>query len=387
MKKTIAIVVPIDFPWREGMSYRVENMARKLCKKYSVTIICPILESSYSKSSTYNDYNIHRFDLRFLRKVFANRLLYRGLFVVLFSLCMLKMRKFSSRISLVQSEQQLALLPATLLSLFCGTKLVIDDIASRSKYYHEHLGFLEVIAHSIETILVRRCSLVIASNANAAKEVKDTIRLANHKVRIIQNGVNTIECLSDKKTNLKTNDVVFIGSMYSDQNRRAVKNLFQMYPSISDRVKDARLVIIGGPLTLLEKTMPVQTSTENLQLLGYLSEAEKERYLRNAAVCALPFSSKDSLAGGNRLKVLDCLAHGKIVVSTPNGVGGLDGIVSGKNVIVESDLNCFLERIIDVLKHREKYTRITSNALKLAAKYDWNNLLTDYLSAMHNLLK
>ena len=308
MKKNIAIIVHTDYPWKEGMSYRVDNMAKNLSRDYEVTVICPILESSFSSISETGTYRILRFDLRILQKLRDNRVLFRILFVGIFALCMVKVRKknpLHQEISLVQSEQQLGLLPARVLSVFCGAKLIVDDILSQNKYYREHLGFFEIIVHVIETILVRQCSLVIATTESVAQDVKTRVHFADSKVKVVPNGVAKVYPFTGLKlVDVSTLDIVFVGSMYSEQNRRAVNNLIQIFPSVLSEVGNARLVIIGGPLDLLKKTLiPFQENIKNnVLILGYLSETEKEKYLLGASVCALPFDRKDSLIGGVRLK-------------------------------------------------------------------------------------
>jgi glycosyltransferase involved in cell wall biosynthesis len=393
MKKNIAIVVHTDYPWKEGMSYRVDNMAKNLSRYYEVTVICPILESSYSSISETGTYRILRFDLRILQKLRENRVLFRILFVGIFAMCMVKVRRkfpFQQAISLVQSEQQLGLLPSRVLSVFCGAKLLVDDLLSQTKYYREHLGFFEIIFHAIETIMVKQCSFVIATTERVAQEVKARVHFDDSKVKLVPNGVAKVyPSPVSKFAALSTRDIVFVGSMYSEQNRRAVNNLIEIFPSVLSDVGNARLVIIGGPLDLLKnKLVPFQENIKNnVLILGYLSETEKEKYLVGASVCALPFDRKDSLIGGVRLKALDFLSYGKILISTPTGIEGISGVVSGENVIVVDNLELFKKYLIDVLKYPEKYEEVRKNSLKLASTYEWGNILKEYLSAIRELTK
>jgi glycosyltransferase involved in cell wall biosynthesis len=391
MKNDIVILVHTDYPWKEGLTYRVDNMAKYLSKEYNVTVACPILESSYLAGSEKGIYQIHRFDLRILQKLGANRVLYRMLFTVLFTLCMVKLRKHlcGKQISLVQSEQQLTLIPGTVLSYLFRTKLIVDDILSRSNYYREHLGFFEIIVHAIETIFLRKCSLIISSNSRVAAEIQNWIHSANSKFSVVPNGVQCPRPFSPEElVNPKSKDVIFVGSMYSEQNRRAVQNLLNIFPSVLVKVKQARLIIIGGPKDLLEQSLRVsyeRSFEKNMLILGYLSEGEKEKYLLGASVCALPFNSEDSLIGGIRLKALDFMSYGKVVVSTPTGIEGIEGALSGRNVIVADDLGVFTDYLIDVLRNPEKYKSVGKNASVLAGKYQWVNILGEYLSIIRSL--
>jgi len=133
-------------------------------------------------------------------------------------------------------------------------------------------------------------------------------------------------------------------------------------------------------------TKPITDSTEfklanqknNVLFLGPIPELEKEKYLDNAAVCPLPFDPKDSPHGGMRLKTLECLSYGALVISTEAGVAGIDGVENGENVLLENDLSRFPHLIVDAIMHPAKYEKLQKNGIQLAQRYLWTNTLKPY---------
>ena len=170
-------------------------------------------------------------------------------------------------------------------------------------------------------------------------------------------------------------------SLYSPQNLRAVRNIVKIFVQVSREVENARLFIIGGPTHMLGNQYLEEIKTlHNVFILGRVSEEEKNRYLSSANVCPLPFDPKDKLTGGVRLKSLECLAHGKIVVSTSSGVEGIAGTSDGVNLFIINDFEMFSKRMVNILNHPENYVEIQKNAILLANKYQWANILQPYLN-------
>ena len=129
----------------------------------------------------------------------------------------------------------------------------------------------------------------------------------------------------------------------------------------------------------------IQKLHRNIFILGRIPEEEKQRHLRTAHVCPLPFDAKDKLMGGARLKALECLAHGKVVITTSAGVEGISGAIDGVNMIIVDNFKDFEKRMIEVLKHPERYEQLRRNATQLAKNYGWKNVLSPYLKIIEKV--
>jgi glycosyltransferase involved in cell wall biosynthesis len=392
MKETVIMIIHTDYPWKEGMSYRVQKMANQLSTKYSVTVISPILESSYSPGiERLKGYEVLRVQINLPRKTETNRLLYRLFFILSFTLSMVRIRKlFSSRkIKMVQAEQQLSLLPGFVLSFLLNAPFIVDDALAFEKYYEEYPRHLKLGAWLFEMLLFHSCRLIICSSFQAAASFPEVYRIAISKIRVIHNGVELAESLNVQleHKNDEFRNIVFVASMYSGQNLRATGNLVKIFTAISKEVEKTRLFIIGGPTYMLREQHleNIQRLHKNIFILGRIPEEEKQQYLRTAHICPLPFDLKDKLMGGARLKALECLAYGKVVITTSAGVEGVSGAVDGVNMIIVDDFKDFEKRTIEVLRHPERYERLKRNAIQLATKYRWENVLLPYLKIVEQV--
>ncbi len=68
------------------------------------------------------------------------------------------------------------------------------------------------------------------------------------------------------------------------------------------------------------------------------------------------------------MKIFEAMAMGKTVISTSVGAEGLP-VTNGKNIIIEDDPACFSEKIVDLLKNRQKRKEIGSAAYTFVHKY------------------
>jgi glycosyltransferase involved in cell wall biosynthesis len=391
MEETVVMIVHTDYPWKEGMSYRVQKMVDQLSPKYNVVVISPILESSFSPGIEWLDrYEVLRVQLNIPKKAEANRILYRLLFTVSFTLSMVRIRKlFSSRrVKLIQAEQQLSLLPGFVLSFLLNAPLIADDALAFEKYCEEYPRHFRLGAWLFGFLLFNFCRLIICSSFQAATSFPKTYRIAISRIRVIHNGVELMENSNPQpeQKNEEFRNIVFVASMYSRQNLRAIGNLTNIFAAVSKEVEKARLFIIGGPTYMLrEQHLKSILKLDNIFILGRISEKDKQRYLRTAHICPLPFDPEDKLMGGARLKALECLAYGKVVITTSAGVEGISGAIDGVNMIIVDDFKDFKTCMIEVLKNPKRYEQLRQNAFQLANKYRWENLLLPYLKIIEKV--
>jgi glycosyltransferase involved in cell wall biosynthesis len=77
------------------------------------------------------------------------------------------------------------------------------------------------------------------------------------------------------------------------------------------------------------------------------------------------------LGGGTRLKILEAMAMGKPVVSTPEGAEGLQ-VEDGRDLLLASSPETFAERLVKVLKDAALSRSLGENARRLVEqRYGW----------------
>lgn len=90
-------------------------------------------------------------------------------------------------------------------------------------------------------------------------------------------------------------------------------------------------------------------------------------YYRQARMVVAPFHH----GAGTKLKVLEAMGAGRPVVSTPNGVRGLD-VDHGSEVLVAGDPNTFASEVVEVLDDRNVAGSLAATAYELVAdRYSW----------------
>jgi glycosyltransferase involved in cell wall biosynthesis len=132
-------------------------------------------------------------------------------------------------------------------------------------------------------------------------------------------------------------------------------------PIIRESLHDVRLILVGwdphGHAKALERP-PEVTVTGRVP--------DTKPYIRKAGVCAVPILN----GGGTRYKILEALALGRPVVSTPLGAEGLD-LQDGVHLFIRP-IEQFAEAIIYLLKNPVAANDLGSRGRELVLeKYSW----------------
>ena len=164
-------------------------------------------------------------------------------------------------------------------------------------------------------------------------------------VGIIPNGVDV--SYFDEKRVIKEipQRILYHGDYKWMQNVEAVNILIKdIWPIVKKEVKNSKLWISGRSIP--EKIIELTKNDKDIEI----SESVKDNrdVFKAASVLVVPIMSP----GGTRLKVLEAMAAGLPVVSTPVGVAGLD-IVSGTHALVSSDVMELAQMTIKILKNKK----------------------------------
>jgi 1,4-alpha-glucan branching enzyme len=175
--------------------------------------------------------------------------------------------------------------------------------------------------HHEEWVLTYESAHVIVCSAFMRDEVTRLFALPGDKVTVIPNGIRCDGLLLAGRHEAPDTErvVLFIGRMVRE---KGVHVLLQAAPRIRSAVPHVRFVLIGrGPM---EEDLRAQASRLGLddvvQFLGFISDAERDAWLRRASVCVFP-----SLYEPFGIVALEAMAAGVPVVVSD--AGGLREIV------------------------------------------------------------
>jgi glycosyltransferase involved in cell wall biosynthesis len=172
--------------------------------------------------------------------------------------------------------------------------------------------------------------------------------------------------------------LLFIGNFIHPPNLDAARRLIQaIFPSVQSQVPGIKLVLVGAHPPAEIRAM----SGQDIVITGQVADVMP--YLDRAALCVAPMY----LGGGMRIKVLEALAAGKAVVTTPLGVEGLDGIDGAQVSLAENDVE-FIERIVYLLEHPDARASLARQARKWASEHiNWVHSMARYETLYAELLE
>lgn len=196
-------------------------------------------------------------------------------------------------------------------------------------------------------------------DAVAAISPSDAQHFAEHGTRTpiatIPFAVEPSEYVMDERT--KAGHVTFfhLGSMDWLPNEEGIRWLLEaVWPKVLAKRPKARLDLAGNkmPSDLLKREV------EGVNIRGRVKNALT--FMRDRQVMVVPLFS----AGGMRVKIIEGMALGKPVISTPIGAEGID-YTEGLNILIARNADEFAEHIISLDEAPDYMRMLGSEARKL----------------------
>jgi glycosyltransferase involved in cell wall biosynthesis len=191
---------------------------------------------------------------------------------------------------------------------------------------------------------------------NIAREIPS----ARNKITIIPNCVDVRSYpVTHKSSSDSTgsNKIVFVGRLDYEANLDAVRTICKDIALDFD--SSVRFQIVGGPVPSLEEY------PSNVEFLGIVPDIRP--ILQAADVCIAPLR----FGSGTRIKIIEYLAMGKPVVTTPIGCEGL-AVENGRNILIAEDPEEQTRQIRQILEDRHLAMSLGREGRRLAEeKYDW----------------
>ena len=217
---------------------------------------------------------------------------------------------------------------------------------------------------AFETSAWKRVDMVATMSAKDAGVVKNAMRVVT-----LPNGVDTSR-FSVTDTEPEARRLLFIGSFAHLPNVLALdfflRDVFPLLPA------GYKLHIIAGsrPEYYLEfhrARVDLDLTRPEIELQAFVSDVRPA--YRRAEIVLAPLTA----SAGTNIKVLEAMAMGRAVVSTPAGINGLD-LENGKNVIVTATAEEMAAAIAELSNNPERRREFERNARETALAYDWREI-------------
>lgn len=220
-----------------------------------------------------------------------------------------------------------------------------------------------------ETYYWKNTPTVAAVSSDDQKLMKKTTKRKN--IEMIPNGVAN-HYFEKNKIVKKTKNPSFlfgVSNMKWMQNKEAAILLIQkVWPQIKKEVKDAQLFVIGrhAPETLSHLSSPGITIRE-AETDG--QKDDPRSYYQRAWGLVAPIKS----GGGSRTKFFEAMATGLPVITTREGIEGIN-VRHLHSALIATDLKNLADLAINLAKNRKKAEIIGKNARDIIQKkYSWRH--------------
>ena len=195
------------------------------------------------------------------------------------------------------------------------------------------------------------------------------------RVEVVPNGVDTA-AMPYRPVGPGTT-IVYLGQFsYRPNERAAIELIDDVLPLVRRRVPDAGVELVGrNPGEALRRRVG-----PGVDVVGAVPDVRP--HLHGARVLAVPLRA----GSGTRLKILEAMAAGVPVVSTPLGAAGIEAR-PGEELLIGEGPEELADHVAAVLEDDVLAERLSRNARAFVeARYDWSVLVPPLL-ALHQELR
>jgi glycosyltransferase involved in cell wall biosynthesis len=180
-------------------------------------------------------------------------------------------------------------------------------------------------------------------------------KLGNTKPsHVSQTGIDSSVLIPNSK-NLNHPTLFHIGSLEWSPNQEGLIWFFEnCWDAIREKYPDLKFYVAG------RNAPPWFQKMLNLPNVVFKGEvADAYEFINSKSIMVVPLFS----GSGMRIKIIEGMALGKPIVTTPVGTEGIS-TTSGENIIVVTDAEGFVQSISDLIENRDFFDKISKNAIE-----------------------
>ena len=300
--------------------------------------------------------------------------------------------KFKSNL-IVYSETDIIpdIIPAIVAKLLNKNSKMVCTIFHLVPHYSSRTGsrvvnFISYYAQSLSFEFIKRfADLIFVDNSILKQNLitqKNFSGSLSEKIMVSHMGINKEYIDKIKPVGGKKYDGFFLGRLHVS---KGIFDLIEIWSLVVEKNKNAKLAICGTAteemLEEINKKIRGFGLEDNIFYLGFLPTDEVFRNLKSSRIFVFPSHEE-----GFGIAVCEAMACGLPVVAYNLPVFKEvfpEGLVSVKI----GDYHSFSEAILELLTDKEKYDKLKSEAVKIALKYDWDDVAKKELAYLTYLTK
>lgn len=231
-----------------------------------------------------------------------------------------------------------------------------------------------------EESICKKADYIICASDETRLLLKSSYCLNDAKLFVVGNSTNIAPVTEEEKV-IKKEGGFFTGlaTLPFDgfiSNELALAYLFEIAALVQSKTDRIKFVILGGG----EKPVP---PIANVIYAGYVPDLRKE--ILAADICLMPYPDR-AVCGGARNKFCDFVALGKVVISSPEGLRGMQILEPGKNCILANNKEEYAQRIIELYENGEELKQLENGVFKIRSYYNWKDRAAEVADIFKKIL-
>jgi len=234
----------------------------------------------------------------------------------------------------------------------------------------------------IEGQICHDSDYIICASCETKEILRTTYQLNESKLFVVGNATSITPVSDSSDTGRSKSGKEFftcVATLPFDgfvANEMALQYLFEIAAKVHAQTDKIMFVVLGGG----EKPVP---PVPNIVYAGYVADLRAE--ILNADLCLMPYPEK-AVCGGARNKFCDFIALGKVVISSPEGMRGMQVLEDGENCLVAIDKNDFAEKIVRLFQSPGQLQQLGSGVLKVKDMYSWKDRAKEVNAIFNQIL-
>ncbi|MCE5229341.1 glycosyltransferase family 4 protein, partial [bacterium] len=248
--------------------------------------------------------------------------------------------------------------------------------------------YLAHVVEKTERLAVTATDLTLACSAEDAGQFGTRYGLGNGRAIVIPNGVDckrirpgNAEDKASLKIELNLPErplAVFVASQYGPNNEAAdllIDVLAERFPGLT-------IGIVGGVGPAWQERHPGRKPPGNVHIFGFVDHEALPAIYAAADIGVNPMRH----GSGTNIKMLDYMAAGLAIVTTPTGARGINGRDREHWALADDD--CFELALEELIASPERRAELGKNARNLAeTEYDWPIISGKLAEALRKLVR
>ena len=228
--------------------------------------------------------------------------------------------------------------------------------------------------YNLEKRLVCESDTTFAVSKEDAESFKKKFDAFNKHFAVVPNGVNPEEYLPRKRNLTNSKTVLFFGSLHQPNIEAADFIINYLAPALPN----IEFIIAGNCVT---KEIAQNIGT-NVVILGKVSNDGRLSLLSTADIAINPMFS----GGGTNLKMLEYLAAGVPVITTPIGARGLY-VINNKHAFI-ADKQEFADKLLEVINNMDFAHEVAMEGRRyLIENFSWDSIAKKAASEIDKVFK